>query len=336
MRAGACDNTAPIQPDDARDASMLPADADFIRKRVLDALAINRTPGYHFAGAFLDLQSARYDTGGVALEMDTGAHNADADGRTNIAAVLFLADMTLASACRAFLDPSHRTATLQMQLQFLGGDARGRLRAEASSEGFSERTALPQATCQGRILSAGREIVRMSGTWVAPPTADGRPLHPLPWERKGPAPRTPALTLEDLDALERAVVRRAERALAQARHGEFLHRFWAPVVRHTPRGAVGRQPIGLYVGNRVGHVQGGLSLNTALMTAIAAVPHHPMLTAVSAWYISPGQGKNLSARSTVLQKGRNVAVVRTELFATGAKRVLEVVSNHAIGRHGHA
>jgi len=38
----------------------------------------------------------------------------------------------------------------------------------------------------------------------------------------------------------------------------------------------------------------------------------------------------LRARATVLQKGRNVAVVRTEVFATGGKRVLEVVSNHAI------
>ena len=312
---------------------MLPADADFIRQRVLDALSINRVPGYHFAGAFLDFQSARYDTGGAALEMDTRAHNANADGTTNVAAVQFLADMTLASACRAFLDPSHRTATLQIQMQFLGGEACGRLRAEASSEGFSERTALAQATCQGRVLSGGKEIVRMSGTWVAPPTPDGRPLHPLPWERKGPLPQAPTLTFKDLDVMEKAVVRRAERALREAKHGEFMHRFWAPVVRHTPRGALGRQPIGMYIGNRVGHVQGGLSLNTALMTAIAAVPHHPLLTAVSAWYITPGQGKMLSARSTVLQKGRNVAVVRTELFATGAKRVLEVVSNHAIAAH---
>lgn len=136
--------------------------------------------------------------------------------------------------------------------------------------------------------------------------------------------------------MEKAVVRRAERALRGAQPGEFLRRFWAPVVRHTPRGASGRLPIGLYVGNRVGHVQGGLSLHTALATALAAVPQHPLLTAVSAWYISPGRGKSLSARSTVLQKGRNVAVVRTELLATGARRVLEVISNHARARTASA
>ena len=76
----------------------------------------------------------------------------------------------------------------------------------------------------------------------------------------------------------------------------------------------------------------GFSISTALITAIAAVPDHPLLTAASAWYISPGQGKNLSARSSILQRGRNVAVVRTELMATGGKRVLEVVSNHAVER----
>ena len=79
-------------------------------------------------------------------------------------------------------------------------------------------------------------------------------------------------------------------------------------------------------------MQGGFSIGTALITAIAAVPHHPLLTAASAWYISPGQGSNLSARSAVLQRGRNVAVVRTELMASGGKRELEVNSNHAVPR----
>jgi len=312
---------------------MIPADAEFIRRRVLDGLAVNRIPGYHFPGAFLDLQCRRFDTGGVVLEMASGPHNVEPDGTANLAATVFLADMALASSCRAFVDPTRRTATLQIQVQFLGGEARGTLRAEATSEGFSDRTALAQALCKGRVLAGDREIVRMNGTWVSPPSPDGRPLHPLPWERKDGMPPIPQLTLKDLDPLEKGAVRRAELAIRAAGPGEFMRRYWEPITRHTERGAIGRLPIGLYVGNRVGHVQGGLTLSTALITAIAAVPHHPLLTAVSAWYISPGQGKSLTARSTVLQKGRNVAVVRTELMATGGRRVLEVISNHAIGRH---
>jgi len=312
---------------------MIPADADFIRRRVLDALAVNRIPGYHYPGALLDLQCRRFDTGGVVLEMASGPHNVDPDGTANLAAIVFLADMALASSCRAYVDPTRRTATLQIQIQFFGGEARGTLRAEATSEGFSERTALAQALCKGCVLAGDHEILRMNGTWVSPPSPDGRPLHPLPWERKYGMPTIPKLTLKDLDPMEKSAVRRAERAMREGKAGEFMRRYWEPITRRTERGAIGRLPIGLYVGNRVGHVQGGLSLSTALITAIAAVPHHPLLTAVSAWYISPGQGKSLTARSRVLQKGRNVAVVRTELMATGGRRVLEVVSNHAIGRH---
>jgi acyl-coenzyme A thioesterase PaaI-like protein len=86
----------------------------------------------------------------------------------------------------------------------------------------------------------------------------------------------------------------------------------------------------MYMGNRVGHVQGGLTMHVALATAVAAVPQHPVLKGASAWYISPGQGAALSTRSTILQSGRNIAVVRTEVFAPGRKLVLEVISNHAI------
>ncbi|MCC6531687.1 MAG: hypothetical protein IT531_03995 [Burkholderiales bacterium] len=311
---------------------MTPTDAELIRRRALVALSSNRVPGYHFPGHFLDLQCTRYDRGGIVLEMDTCAHNSDPGGTANLGAVAFLADMALASSCRVFVDPTRRTATLKLHMDFCGGEARGRIRAQAHSSGFSERTALAQAQCYGEVSALGRPILRMTGTWVSPPSPDGRPLHPLPWEHDANAAAAPLLAPGELDAMERDVLKRVERALRDAKHGEFMQRLWAPVVRHGARGTTGRLPLGLHVGNRVGHVQGGLSLYTALVTALAAVPHHPVLTAVSAWYISPGEGRSLNARTTILQKGRNIAVVRAEVFATGGKRVLEVVSNHAIAR----
>ena len=309
---------------------MTPQDADAIRRRALVALSKNRIAGYHFGGLFLDLQCTRYERDGVVLEMDTAAHNANPDGTTHFSAVAFLADMALASSCRAFVDPSRRTATLMLEVRLTGEEPRGRLRAEARSDGFSGRTALAQAHCTGHIRAGDKVVMRMSGTWVSPPSPDGKPLHPLPWEAGDDYPVAPMLALDQLDPMERAVLRRVDSALRDAKPGEFLDRFWVPKLRRTPGGAVGVLPIGLYIGNRVGHVQGGFTFNTAVATALAAVPHHPLLTAVSAWYISPGQGKALRARATVLQKGRNVAVVRTELFATGGRRVLEVVSNHAV------
>lgn len=311
---------------------MNPADENEICQRALRALARNRHPGYHFAGHFLDLQCRRFEAGEAVFELEPGPHCVDLDGTMNLGALLVLADMTLSASSRVHINSPARTATLVLRIQFSGAPARGVLRAESQSDGFCAHTALAQAECTGSIRAAGVEIARISGTWVAPPAPDGRVLNPLPWEHKQDemdAPLAPA----QLDTAEKNLMRRVRQALRDAPHGGFPRNLWQPVVRQTLYGAASRLAIGMHVGNRVGHVQGGLLMNAALATAIRAVPHHPLLTAASAWFISPGQGKALRSRSTVLQKGRNVAVVRTEVFATGGKRVLEAVTNHAIAAH---
>lgn len=308
---------------------MSPSDADDIRNRALTALARNRVPGYNFAGLFLGLECRRYDTGGVAFDLPAGPHCADAEGTMAPAAVLFFADMVLAAAIRAYVDPRQRTATLMLRLDFTGAPARGTLTAEGRSDGFSPRTALPEAMATGSVRAGGVEIVRMSGNWAAPPTPEGVTLAPLPWESAEP-PHYPVVSRAELDPVEKAVLRRVEKALRAAGPEGFLPHLWAPAVRPAPGGSASRIPLGMYMGNRVGHVQGGLTMHVALATAIAAVPQHPVLKGASAWYISPGQGKALTTRSTVLQNGRNIAVVRTGVFAPGRRLVLEVVSNHAV------
>src|SRR5512141_1834204 len=310
-------------------AMMSPDDKRDICQRALRALALNRNPGYHFGGHFLDLQCRRYEAGEAVFELAPGPHCVDADGTMNLGALLLFADMTLSAANRLYVDPSARTATLAMRIEFTGAPARGLLRAEAKAEGFSPHTVLAQAASTGTIRAAGAVVARMSGIWVSPPAPEGRARNPLPWEGEEAA-AVPALLPAQLDPLEKNVMRRVRQALRAAPHGGFLRHLWQPAVRHTPRGAVSRLALGMHVGNRVGHVQGGLLLHAARLTASAAVPHHPLLTAASAWFISPGQGKALRSRSTVLQRGRNVAVVRTEVVAGGGKRVLEAVSNHAI------
>jgi acyl-coenzyme A thioesterase PaaI-like protein len=306
-----------------------PTDADAIRQRALRALARNRVPGYNFAGLFLDMQCRRYDTGGVAFDLAAGPHCTDAEGTVHPAAVSFFADMVLAAAIRAYVEPSVRTATLLLRYDFTGAPARGTLTAQGRSDGFSRHTALPQALATGTLSAGGAEVIRMSGAWVAPPTPDGVTLAPLPWETTTPV-EYPVVKRADFDPLEQGVMRRVERALRAAGPEGLLHHLWTPAVRAAPGGAISRIPLGLHLGNRVGHVQGGLTMHIALATAVAAVPQHPLLTGASAWYISPGQGNALTTRSTVLQTGRNVAVVRTEVFAAGRKLVLEVITNHAI------
>ena len=89
-----------------------------------------------------------------------------------------------------------------------------------------------------------------------------------------------------------------------------------------------RVAIGPHCGNRVGHVQGGISFGMAAACACAAVPSTMMLSNVSAWYISPGHGKSLSVRSRVVHAGRSIAVVRTEIKTSSGERVLETVTHH--------
>jgi acyl-coenzyme A thioesterase PaaI-like protein len=60
---------------------------------------------------------------------------------------------------------------------------------------------------------------------------------------------------------------------------------------------------------------------------------HWQLTAISAWYISPGEGRALKIRSKVVHHGRLVAVVRTEVTGKvhdGKRRkVFELMTTHA-------
>lgn len=305
-------------------------DAEHIRKQALRALSSNRAPGFQFAGYFLGFKCKRFETDGVEFFIKPSPQCVDADGNYSRVAVLYAADMTLAGANRVFLDPNVRTATLMLRVEFTGEPARGTLEVSGRGSGFSPRTALPESVCAGRVISEGREVLRMSGTWVSPPAPKGMAMYGLPWEGGQDGDELPLLSARELEAAEKANMRRIMRAVREAQHGDLLATLCNPVVRHTRDGAVGRLPVGMHIGNRVGHVQGGFLLNAALVTAEAAVPEHPLTTGASAWYISPGQGKAISARATVLQKGRNVAVVRTELYAAGRKLVLETISNHAV------
>ena len=309
-------------------------DTEFIRRQVLRALSSNRAPGMNFAGYFLAFTPRRFKTDGVEFTVEAAPHCTDADGIVSRAALLFTADMTLAAANRVFLDPNVRTATLMIRVEFTGEPARGTIEASGRGNGFSPHTALPESVCAGRIVCNGREVMRMSGTWVSPPAPKGVAMAGLPWEGGQDGAQLPLLKKRDLEAAEKEVIRRVEKAMRFAQNSGLLASLWNPVVKRTANGASGRLPVGMHVGNRVGHVQGGLLLNAALVTAEVAVPEHPILTGASAWYISPGQGKVVSARSTILQSGRNVAVVRTELFNAGRKLVLELVSNHAVGARG--
>ncbi|HEX3059957.1 MAG TPA: hypothetical protein VHP62_11390, partial [Usitatibacter sp.] len=67
---------------------------DDIRRRVLGAIALNRTPGFHFAGNFLGIEIPEVGTRARVM-MAPGAHCVESNGEAHIATVFMVADIAL-------------------------------------------------------------------------------------------------------------------------------------------------------------------------------------------------------------------------------------------------
>jgi acyl-coenzyme A thioesterase PaaI-like protein len=306
----------------------------FIRAQVMRGIALNREPGYHFAGNFLELSYDHVGTDYTALSVDVAPHCAQADGQLGMAGFAILADLVMAAAVRAGL-PSHtRLATVTMNLQFTGAPRTGRLDGRGAMLGFVEGAAGRQGVSTVQIGNAAGAVCTGTGTFMILKPPKGVELHPVPHRRRGENP-TPEIPGGKLRPDEKKVIAIAEDALAQtqARGGAFIDRFWSVDAKHSPGGAQSVVKNGPHIGNRVGHVQGGILLGLAADNAVAALTPHWQLTALSAWYISPGEGRSLRIRSKVVHHGRLVAVVRTEVTGKGRdggrRKVFELMTTHA-------
>ena len=135
----------------------------------------------------------------------------------------------------------------------------------------------------------------------------------------------PLLEERDLAPDELAILRHAEKVLERR---PFMRHFWGFLPQATPGGASCVMPNGPHVGNRVGFVQGGILLGLGAATASAALPDTWLLSAITAAFISPGQGPALEARASLVHQGQRVATVRTEVRRSDGRRVLEAMSTH--------
>jgi len=301
---------------------------EHIRARILRAISASRTPGFHFAGHFFGVAFERVVPDGARISLEAGAHVDDADGNVNVGVVAMLADIALASSIRAALgSDSTRLATVSMNLQLTGAPMRGRLEAEGHSQGFTEHAAAKQGLARFSISSGARVGCFGTGAFMplAPPA--GTKMHPVVRDFPG---EPPALDEAALEAHERAILRRADEALAHASPAHpFIGHFLGYRAQRGVDGAHATMPTGLHVGNRVGHVQGGILVGFGATTAAAALPATWRVSAISAWFVSPGEGEELRAQASIWHHGRDTAVVRTEVAGAGGRRVLEMVSAHA-------
>ncbi len=336
----ACYNRTMIKPITAAIAapvSILTAAADSfegIRTQLLRGIALNREPGYHFAGNFLDLSYDHVGTDYTALSVDVAPHCAEADGQLNLSGLAILADLVMAAAVRAGLEPHTRLATVTMNLQFTGAPRTGRLAGRGAMHGFVQGATGRQGVSEVSISNEAGLVCTGTGTFMMLKPPKGVELHPVPHRRRGENP-TPEIPGGRLRPDEKKVLAAADAAIASVHEqgGAFIHRFWGVQAKHATGSAQSTVKNGPHIGNRVGHVQGGILLGLAAENALAALTPHWALTAISAWYISPGEGRSLKIKSTVVHHGRLIAVVRTQVTGKGAdnrsRKVLEVMTTHA-------
>jgi acyl-coenzyme A thioesterase PaaI-like protein len=288
-----------------------------IRRRVLRGLALNRTPGFHFPGNFIDVSFDRVSRKGVWLSIDPGPWSADDSGQTDFGALAILADLALGASIRAQLSRETRVATVSLSLQFTGAPRLGRLQARGEFQGFFERGAGRLGLSRVSVAGSAGQICYGTGSFMALAPPRGMTLHPVPLRKRGSAePRS--LDEKRLDREEARILARADAALAEG--GAFIRNFW---------GGEGAFENGLHAGNRVGHAQGGILVAMAAAHAAAVLAGNWKLSGLTALYISPGEGRTLRARSMVVHRGRLTAVVRTRITGKNRRGVLEVMTTHA-------
>ena len=290
---------------------------------MLAAIAANRTPGFNFPGHFLELSYERVARGEALVSLEAGAHCADADGQVNVGALALLADMALASSMRSAVGASARLATVSMSLQFTGAPRVGTLRAEARLDGFLADVPEKQGLARVEVRSGRTLVCSGSGAFMLLP----QPTAPHPLPRRASLAKVQLPDIDHLNSAEEAVCARARAALRKG--GPFLPAFWGYAARRTKSGAVCTALNGMHIGNRVGHAQGGVTFGLAASTAMAALPPNWSLAGASAWYVGPGLGRHLKARSTVVHQGLLTAVVHTRIENDEQRGVLECVTSHA-------
>ena len=304
---------------------------DQIRRRVLRAIALNRTPGLHFPGNFLELSFDQVASADTRVSYETGPHCVEAHGGSDLGSLAVLADFALGTAVRADLHPATRLATVSMTLELGAAPRAGIVRAASRCHGFAGKGDGRAGRSRVVLEDPGGEVGYGSGTFMVLEPPPERTLHPVPHRKRGDA-EPPPLAERDLAPDELRILRHADEALERSAKSRqpFIRHFWGFLPQAARGAATCVMSIGPHVGNRVGFVQGGILLGLAAVTASAALPDTWMLSGIAAAFVSPGEGAALKAQANVVHHGRRTSVVRTELTRSDGRRVLEVMSSHAV------
>lgn len=299
-----------------------------IRSHVLRCLRRNRIPGYHFTGHFLNLSHDQVAVESANTSMRVGPWCANANGNLSYGALVVFADLSVAANLRAGHDLATRLATVSVNMNFTGAPITGRVEAVTCPQGYL----VGSIGCQGMgnftVSANGERVCFGNATFMVLDPPRGVTLHARQLRREQD-PEVMPLRENELLGDELTILRCADEAIASRGAGSFVHRFWGLSTQRLSIGAIGELRNNPQVSNRVGHVQGGITMGLGIATSETAVPTNWMLSSVSAWFISPCEGRLIKARSKIIHQGRLTSVVRTEIFGKNRRRVMELITTHA-------
>lgn len=295
---------------------------------MLRGLALNRTPGYHFTGHFLRLSHDHVSVDSARTSMNVGPHCIDENGTINYGALAVFADLSIAANVRAGHDLATRLAMVAMNMNFTGAPMTGRIEAATSLQGYLRNTTGRQGVGTFTVTANGQLTSFGTGAFMVLDPPRGTTLHARQLRREDD-PEVPPLAESDLTGEEVSILQRADEALAMQKGGTFIRRFWGICAQPLANGAAGELKNGPHISNRVGHVQGGVTMGLGMATAEATLPANWMLNAVSAWLISPCEGRLIKSKSKIIHQGRLTSVVRTRIAGKNNRRVMEMVTTHA-------
>jgi acyl-coenzyme A thioesterase PaaI-like protein len=298
-----------------------------VRHTVLRGLALNRTPGYHFTGHFLSVSHDHVSIETARTSMKVGPHCAEANGSVNYGALSVFADLSMAANVRAGHDLATRLATVNMNMNFTGAPITGRIEATTSLQGYLVGTSGRQAGTVFTVRANEQPVCFGTGAFMVLDPPKGQTLHARQLRREQDADVAP-LEESELVGDEREILQRADEALAAQDGGAFIRRFWGIDTQTLADGAAGQLKNGPQVSNRVGHVQGGVTMALGLATAEAALTADWIMSAVSAWFIGPCEGRVIESRSEIVHRGRLTSVVRTAIVGANSRHAMEMMTTH--------
>lgn len=290
-----------------------------ILDRVMRAIALNRASGFHFAGRFLDGDFEPIK-GGMRAMLESGPHCIDANGEVDLISLCIFFDIALGVAIRATIGHNGRMATTNINLRLNGVSRRGTVRTEASFQGLTSGT-------EGSFGLSRLELTGSDGVFGAATGQFAVISGGVVEARYQRATEKPSLSRAELTDDERVIVSRAEAALRDKR--SFIEGFWGVDCQATDEGAVSTTANGAHVGNRVGHLQGGVQLGIAGVTAAAALGPDWLTTSIDASYLRPGEGRAFRGLAELLHRGRTTAVVSFKLMDEQGRAILTSMSTHA-------